>query len=131
MIDLELLQEYLNELGLPMGVFLFIFPEESQYEQDTADIKDAIAFSLKTVSSNPVIERSNMRFLIRAGHPALCVEAGNQIISKLDMRTDVVIGDTQIVLFKAVDKNPEALGLDNNRNHIFQVDITVVASPLN
>lgn len=131
MIDIELLHEYLNTLGLPMEVYLFLFPDENQYEIDVADIQDAIAFSLKTETSNPVIERTNMRFLIRSGHPLKCLEAGNLLIKALDLRTDVVIGDTQIVLFKAVDKTPEAMGLDNNNNNIFKVDITVVASPLN
>lgn len=131
MVDLELLQKYLNEIGLPMGVYLFLFPDEAQYEEGAENIKDAVAFSLKTETSNAVIERSNMRFLIRAGHPNTCVKAGNELIKFLDMRTDCVIGDTQIVLFKAVDKTPEAIGLDNSGNHVFKVDVTVVASPLN
>ena len=113
-----------------MEVFLFLFPEESQYEQDVADIQEAIAFSLKTEDSNPVVSRGNLRFLLRADHPNRCVEAGNELITKLDQRTDVVIGDTQIILFNAFDKTPEALGLDNNGNHIFKVDIKVISSPL-
>ena len=130
MIDLELLHAYLNTTGIGMPVYLNLFPDELQYQEDTADITNAIAFSLKTVESNPVIERTNMRFLIRGEHPEHCVEAGTQLIKHLDYRTDVVIGDTQIILFKAVDRTPEALGIDNNKNNIYKVDVLITASPL-
>ena len=113
-----------------MPIYLNLFPDELQYQEDTADITNAIAFSLKTVDSNPVIERTNMRFLIRGEHPEHCVEAGTKLIKHLDYRTDVSIGDTQIILFKAVDRTPEALGIDNNKNNIYKVDVLITASPL-
>lgn len=113
-----------------MEVFLFLFPEEHQYGEDV-DITDAIAFSLKTEMSLPDIERTNMRLLIRAADPSVCITAGNMLIESLHLKTDLVLGGIQIVLFNAVDKTPEAIGLDNNKNHVFKVDITIVASPLN
>lgn len=131
MIDLDLLQDYLNGLGLSMEFYQYLFPDEAQYAEGEADITDSIAFSLKSNNSNPVVSNSNLRCLIRSDHPQKCKEVGADIIRKLNMVTDVVLGNTQIVLFKPFSLNPEAIGLDANGNHIFQVDITVVASPLN
>lgn len=130
MIDLEILHAYLNTLGVGMPIYLNLFPDELQYQDDAENITNVIAFSLKTVDSNPVIERTNMRFLIRGEHPENCVETGTNIIKQLDYKTNVNIGDTQIILFKAVDRTPEALGIDENKNNIYKVDVLITASPL-
>lgn len=131
LIDQYLLQDYLNTLGLPMEVYINLFPEETQYEEDVSDIQNAITFSLKTTNNNSELERSNLRFLIRSNSLEVCVATGKQLIKELDMKTNVILGDTQIVLFKATDKYPLPLGVDNNRNHVYQVDINVLASPIN
>lgn len=120
----------MNTLGVGMPIYLNLFPDELQYQDDAENITNVIAFSLKTVDSNPVIERTNMRFLIRGEHPENCVETGTNIIKQLDYKTNVNIGDTQIILFKAVDRTPEALGIDNNKNNIYKVDVLITASPL-
>lgn len=128
MINQELFQDYLNSLGLPMEVFLNIFPEEKDYSSVSEDWQNAITFSLKTIYRGRGIEQANLRCLIRADHPITCINCGTQLIEALDMKTDVMIGDVQIVLFNAVDLQPVALGIDNNGNHIYQVDVKVVAS---
>ena len=114
-----------------MPFYQFLFPDENQYSDGVEDIKEAIAFSLKSQDSNPVVSKSNLRFLIRADHPQRCKEVGVEIIEKFNMVTDVVIGNSQIVLFKPFSLIPEPIGVDNNDNHIFQVDIITVVSPLN
>lgn len=128
MINQELFQDYLNSLGLPMEVFLNIFPEEKDYSGIAADPQDVIAFSLKTTYSVRGLEHANLRCLIRASHPKACVDCGTQLIHTLDMKTNVMVGNTQIVVFKPIDLQPVPLGVDNNGNHIYQVDVKVVAS---
>ena len=128
MIDQELFQDFLNSLGLPMEVFLNIFPEEKDYTVDAEDWQDVIAFSLKTTYYARGLEHANLRCLIRAVHPKDCMDCGTQLIKALNMRTDTMIGDVQIVVFKPIDLQPVALGVDNNGNHIYQVDVKVVAS---
>ena len=75
MIDLDELHTYLSSLDVGMPIYLNLFPDELQYSGDAENITNAMAFSLKTVESNPVIERTNMRFLIRGEHPDNCVKA--------------------------------------------------------
>lgn len=128
MINNELFQDYLNSLGLPMEVFLNIFPEEKDYTVNADDPQDVIAFSLKTTYNVRGIEHANLRCLIRAVHPKDCMYCGTQLIKALHMKTNVTIGDVQIVVFKAIDLQPVALGVDNNGNHIYQVDVKVVAA---
>lgn len=128
MIDNELFQDYLNGLGLPMEVYLNIFPEEKDYSGIADDPQDVIAFSLKTTYNVRGIEHANLRCLIRAVHPKDCMDCGTQLIKALHMKTNVTIGDVQIVVFKAIDLQPVALGVDNNGNHIYQVDMKVVAA---
>lgn len=128
MINQELFQDYLNSLGLPMEVFLNIFPEEKDYSGIADDPQDVIAFSLKTTYNVRDFEHANLRCLIRAVHPKDCMDCGTQLIQALNMKTNVMIGDVQIVVFKAIDLQPVALGVDNNGNHIYQVDVKVVAS---
>lgn len=130
MIDLDELHTYLSSLDIGMPIYLNLFPDELQYSGNAENITNTVAFSLKTVESNPVIERTNMRFLIRGEHPDNCVKAGTKIIKQLDYRTNVIVGDTQIILFKAVDRTPEALGIDENKNNIYKVDVLITASPL-
>lgn len=129
MINLDLLQDFLNDLDVGMPVYLNMFPEELQYTEPT-DIKDAVAFSLKTIKSNPVMERTNMRLLVRAGHPMTALKTGEKFINALDHRTNVVLGNTQIILFNPTDMTPEVMGLDQNGNSIYKVDIVILASPL-
>ena len=128
MINLELLQDFLNSLDLGMPVYINLFPEELQYTEP-ADIKEAIAFSLKTVRSNQVMEKTNMRCLLRSGDPTIALNTGQSLIKKLDHRTDVVVGNTQLVLFNPTDMTPEVMGLDANGNSIYKVDIVILASP--
>ena len=111
-----------------MPVYINLFPEELQYTEPE-DIKEAIAFSLKTVTSNQVMEKTNLRCLIRSGDPAIALATGQDIIQQLDHRTDVNIGNTQIILFNPTDMTPEVMGLDANGNSIYKVDIVILASP--
>lgn len=110
-----------------MEVFLNIFPEEKDYTGES-DYTDVIAFSLKTTYAVRGLEHANLRCLIRSEQPSECMRVGTELIQKLKMLTDVAVGDTQIVVFYPVDLQPVALGVDNNSNHIYQVDIKVVAS---
>lgn len=130
MIDQELLQDYLNGLDLGMPVYLNLFPEETQYAAETTDLQECMAFTLKTIFNKRVIIHSNLRCLIRANHPGKCMEYGQALIKALDYKTNVILGDTQIVLFQATDTTPVPLGVDNNNNNVYQVDILVVSSPL-
>ena len=128
MINQEEFQDFLNSIGLPMEVFLNIFPEEMDYSESNQDWQESIAFSLKTTFTGRGIEHANLRCHIRAVHPRECIAAGTQIIKSLKDMKGISVGDVQIVAFVPIDLQPVPLGTDNNNNHIYQVDMRVIAS---
>lgn len=120
-MDVLQFQDWLETRGYSLPVYLLMFPN---------DPDNVVAFQVaEGVGSKGPVTNYTVNFFIRATHPSTALQVGTDIIKDLDNRTRVFLGETQLILMQALTSVPVPIGTDENKRHIFNVQIKVLLSP--
>lgn len=120
MLDQLLFQDFLTELGSGFPVFLMRMPDEP-------DNAMSIVFT-EGLESRGSVDDLLLSVYVRAKHPEQAIQVTTLLNKELNYKTNFYIGDTQIILVKALTVVPTPLGLDENNRHVFQLQYKVLSS---
>ena len=120
MIDQLLFQDFLSSLDFGFPIFLMRMP-------DSPDNAVSFVFT-EGLESKGSVNDLLLTVYIRATHPEQAIEAATKLNNELNYKTNFYIGNTQIILVKALTVVPTPLGLDDNDRHVFQLQFKVLSS---
>lgn len=120
-MDVLKFKEWLESRKYSMPIYLLLLPDKPD---------NAISFQVvEGVGSRGVVTNFTVNFYIRANHPSEAMQTGTEIINDLDNRTRVFLENEQIILMQALTSVPIPVGMDENKRHIFNVQIKLLMSP--
>lgn len=82
----------------------------------------------ETIGRKGCIKEMTSSITIKETSPQIALAKCEEFLEKLDRTTDVIIGDTQIVLMTALYENGQYAGTDENNFDYFKIEFRMLVS---
>lgn len=119
-MDQLLFQDWLTNQNFQFPIFMMRMP-------DNPDRATSFVIT-EGVESRGSVDDLVLNFYVRSEHPANAIEECALINKALNYRTNIFLGDTQIILIKSQSVVPTPLGIDENNRHVFQMQFKMLTS---
>lgn len=115
------IKRLLESLGVEASIYPLAFPVSG-----TAPVEALMIQAGDSGYSVGDVQEFILTVTARAGHPVKAESLSLDVMDKLHRRTNIMLGDTQIILIRKQNKVPIYAGKDDSGNHYFESDFRVL-----
>lgn len=94
------------------------------------DREDFIVLDIDSISNDGDVQEVLFRITNRNSNPSLGDNVSNEILDRLNNLTNEIFEGYQIIYIKAINLNPQLIGIDANNRYMYQLELRALVSEL-